>query len=432
LHSLFVRRSTDRFYPLAHRLEKAPQYIEEFKTRVVNPTKLWTEMALEAVEGFSQFLQIIVEEARKGIPSEDAEEIEDTASKVEESTRKFSTFLKGMLPKAVTPSHMGSETYEKLLKLRKLPYKGDEILNLGWTWYNKEMKRLETLAESIAPGKSVIEVTNMIKNGHPPTFEDVLKVYRRYIIDAQQFIIDNDLLTLPQGEKFTVDVMPEFLRHWLPIAACFSAPVVGEDRVGYLYVTPHKDLSFLKEHTEPFVVIGCIHEGYPGHHIQLWCAGMHPHRVRWRSELLSSSPEMVEGWAHYCEELMMEKGFVTAKEYQFMQSRAVLWRAARIIVDVQLSRGDMSFDEAVLFLENMGMEHPAAVGEVRWYTLYPSYPLSYLLGKNMLKDLKKRVKKELGSKYTDKFFHDTLLYEGTMPLALYEEVFDHKIKKMLV
>jgi uncharacterized protein (DUF885 family) len=426
LDSLFKRKSAQRFYPLLERLEKTPHYIADFKTRVVTPTHLWTEMAQEAAKGLIQFLHIIVEAAQKEIPAPDAEEIENYARIVETSLKEYIQFLQDVLPEAVTPWAMDKKTFDTLLQLRMLPYTGDEILALGWTWYTEEQKRLHTLAESIAPGKSVDEVTTLVKGMHPPTFEEVLHLYTKYVETCRQFVIDHDILTLPEGEQFCVEAMPEYLRHMIPLAACHPAPAVGEDRIGYLYVTPHEDPVFLREHNEPSVISGCVHEGYPGHHIQLWCSSMHRHKLRWGGLPLSGGAEMVEGWAHYCEEMMMEKGLHTTQEYRFMQSRAVLWRAARIIVDVQMSRGDITFDEAVAFLVKMGMERVAAVGEVKWYSQLPSYPLSYLLGKHMLKDLKEKVKTMMGRRYTEKFFHNTLMYEGTLPLALFEKVFNHK------
>lgn len=434
LDSLFMRRSSNKYYPLLARLEKTPQYIKAFKTRVVTPVKLWTEMAIEGGEGLIPFLNTIVKAAQKEIPSTDAEEIENHAKKVEESLNKYNIFLRGILPETVASWAMDKKTFDTLLELRGFPYTGDEILALGQTWYKEEQQRLQTLAEAIAPGKSVQEVTNLIKDTHPPTFEEVLQVYRKYIKKTRKFLIDNDIVTIPEGEQFCVDVMPEYLRYFLPLAACYPAPIVGEDRIGYLFVTPHEDTAFLREHSEPSIILGCIHEGYPGHHIQLWCSGLHPHRIRWSLEpgefearMVSGGAEMEEGWAHYCEEMMMEKGFCSTKEYQFMQSRDVLWRAARIILDVQLSRGEMTFSEGVQFLVNMGMERTVAVGEVKWYSLIPSYPLSYLLGKHILKQLKEKVKKKMGTRYNDRFFHDTLMYEGTMPLNLFEEVFNHKL-----
>ncbi|KYK30716.1 MAG: hypothetical protein AYK19_17875 [Theionarchaea archaeon DG-70-1] len=436
LHSLLQRKGADRFYPLLARLEKTPQYITDFKTRVLNPTKLWTEMAREGTEGLIQFLPNIVEAAKREIPSEDAEEIENNVRKVEDSLKDYIQFLYKILPQAVTPWPMGREHYEQLLQLRELPYTGDEILALGWKWLKEEKERLKNLAELVAPEKSVKEVTGTIKEMHPPTFEGVLQLNREYMQKARQFVIDNDVVTLPEGEQMLIDVTPEYIRHWLPLGAYFSPPVAGPDRIGYFRLTPPHDPSVLREHNEPSIANAAVHEGYPGHHVQLWCSTTHPHKLRWFSssefidaKMVSEGTEMVEGWAVYCEELMMEKGFNTTKEYLFAQSRFILWRAVRIILDVQLSRGDMTFDEAVAFMEDMGMEHAAAVGEVRWYTLRPSYPLSYLLGKHMLKDLKKRIQEMMGTQYTDKFFHDTLLYEGTMPLSFFEEIFRHKIKK---
>ncbi|MBU6998064.1 MAG: DUF885 domain-containing protein [Theionarchaea archaeon] len=435
LTSLFTRRTSDRFYPILARLEKSPQFITEFRTRVITPVPLWRDVAIESAERLILLLKSICEAASKEIPPQDAEEIRDRALAVETHIKEYSTFLKGLAPSDISWA-IDKEDYDTLLSLRKLPYTGDQILALGWKWYDEEKKRLAELASRIAPGTSVDYVMNSIKERHPPTFEDVLELYRTCVKKSRQFIIDHDVLTLPEGEHYEVDVMPIHLRHILPLAACFPAPVVGDERVGYLRVTPHDDPAFLREHSEPFIINGCVHEGYPGHHVQLWCSGTHPDKVRWAlisgfsAKMVCSGPEMVEGWAHYCEELMMNLGFCNTLELQFIQSRDVLWRAIRIIVDVSLSRGEMGFEEGVAFLMDMGMERPAAEGEVTWYSLLPTYPLSYLLGKNLLKDLKARVKAKMGSSYTDKFFHDTVLYEGTMPLALLEEVFNNKIRTM--
>ncbi|MBU7013344.1 MAG: DUF885 domain-containing protein [Theionarchaea archaeon] len=435
LTALFTRRTPDRFYPILARLERSPQFITEFRTRVITPVPFWQDVAVKSAERLILLLQNIIEAASKEIPSRDAEEIEERARTVEEHIGEHSAFLKGLSPSGASWV-ISRKDYDTLLSLRKLPYTGDQILALGWKWYHEEKNRLAELASRIAPGESSEYVTNFIKEGHPPTFEDILELYRTYVKKSRQFIVDNDVLTLPEGEQYEVDVMPVHMRHILPLAACFPAPVVGDERVGYLRVTPHDDPAFLREHNEPFIVNGCVHEGYPGHHVQLFSSCTHPDKVRWAlisgfdAKMVCSGPEMVEGWAHYCEELMMNLGFCDTLELQFIQSRDVLWRAVRIIVDVSLSRGEMGFDEAVAFLMDFGMERPAAQGEVTWYSMLPTYPLSYLLGKNLLKDLKGRVKAKMGSSFTDKFFHDTMLYEGTMPLAFFEEVFDNKIKML--
>ncbi len=434
LNSLFIRSGPERFYPLLARLEKTPQYTEEFKTRVLKPTRLWTEMAVEATEGLLRFLPLIVSASKKEA-SPVAENIEDAAKKVEKSLLNYIKFLNQILPSANTSWVMGRDNFEKLISLRKLPHTGDQILELGRKWMNEEKENLRNLAEIIAPGKSVKEITKTMKSRHPPTFEEVLELYRSSIKSSREFVIAHDIVTMPEGETLLIRETPEYIRYQLPLAAYLPAPAVGE-RIGYYWVTPPEDLQILSEHNEPSIANVSVHEAYPGHHIQIFCSNSHHDKLRWTftpaevyAKVVAEGSELVEGWAHYCEEYMLEKGFLTGNDYLFVQSLQVLWRAVRIVVDVQLSRGEMTFGEAVAFIEKeVGMEHYAAVAEVKRYTIGPTYPLSYLLGKHMVKQLKEKVRKMMGSRFTDKFFHDTILYEGTMPIAFLEEIFEHKAR----
>ena len=432
INSLFMRSGPERFYPVLARLEKTPQYIEDFKTRVKTPTSLWTQMAIEGSEGLLRFLPLIVAASQEETP-QIAGEIEDAAKKVEKSILNYIKLLNEILPTAHTPWVMGRKNFETFLNLRKIPYAGDQVLDFGRKWLQQEKENLKELAESIAPGKSVDVIINMVKSQHPSTFEETLELYRIYIRKSREFVIENDIVTMPEGETLLVKETPEYTRYLLPVAAYRPAPAVGE-RIGYYMVTPPPGLEGLREHNESSIANVSVHEGYPGHHVQIFCSDNHPHKIRWTSiptdvyaKVVSEGSELVEGWAHYCEEYMLNKGFITTREYLFIQSLQAIWRAVRIIVDVQLSRGEMSFDEAVAFIEKeAGMEHSTAVAEVKRYTMGPSYPLSYLLGKHMIKELKEKVRTLMGPRFTDKFFHDTILYEGTMPIALLEEIFKYK------
>jgi uncharacterized protein (DUF885 family) len=141
--------------------------------------------------------------------------------------------------------------------------------------------------------------------------------------------------------------------------------------------------------------------------------------------MLAMGTETVEGWAHYCEQMMMEHGFVTSLESKLIQVNDAIWRAVRIIVDVKLSQGEMSFDEAVnMLIEEAGMSKEGAVAEVRRYTQTPSYALSYLLGKHLILQLRKEVKTKMGKEYNEKFFHDTITANGYLPFWMLRKVFD--------
>ena len=139
----------------------------------------------------------------------------------------------------------------------------------------------------------------------------------------------------------------------------------------------------------------------------------------------------MEGWAHYCEQMMMEEGFVTGPEAKLIQLTDAMWRAVRIMVDVRLSQGKMSIEEAIdMLVREVGISKEAATAEVRRYTQSPSYPLSYLLGKHMILELREEVKRKMGDKFSLKFFHDTITANGYLPLSLLRRVFDQKIAKL--
>jgi uncharacterized protein (DUF885 family) len=147
--------------------------------------------------------------------------------------------------------------------------------------------------------------------------------------------------------------------------------------------------------------------------------------------LFAGGVEVIEGWAHYCEEMMAKHGFIKGLESRFMMVNDGIWRAVRIIVDVKLSRGEMAFDEAVdMLVKEAGMSKEAAMAEVRRYTMTPGYPLSYLIGKHLILQLRSDIEKRMGNKFSEKFFHDTITTNGELPIALLREVFDMKLAEM--
>lgn len=128
---------------------------------------------------------------------------------------------------------------------------------------------------------------------------------------------------------------------------------------------------------------------------------------------------------------MKEKGFGDDPATRFAQMLDQLWRAARIIIDVDLHCGRMTFDQAVDYLvTECGFERPGAIGEVKRYSYTPAYPLSYLTGKHLIQQLRKDVRKGLGRQYTDKFFHDTFLYAGSIPMRHMRRIFEYKVREL--
>jgi uncharacterized protein (DUF885 family) len=162
---------------------------------------------------------------------------------------------------------------------------------------------------------------------------------------------------------------------------------------------------------------GVVHEAYPGHHLQISIANQHPSKIR------KSFHDyfFIEGWALYCEELMARSmlyqddtlgAFINALQ-------GVKFRAARVIVDVMLQTGQISYDDAVKYMvEVLGRNRDYVAREVSRYITNPGQASSYLLGKVQLLALLDDFRKTQGADFSFIGFHDNLLSYGSIPIAL--------------
>ncbi len=236
--------------------------------------------------------------------------------------------------------------------------------------------------------------------------------------------MEKQLATVYEEDKLLVEETPAFMAPLLPFAALVSPGKFDSKQVGnYIVTRPHEAGNLGKHLNYASIANTAVHEGFPGHFLQMTVSNRGSF-VR----LFAGGTETIEGWAHYCEQMMMERGFNRSPEVQFMQVNDAIWRAVRIIVDVKLSRGEMSFDEAVdMLMKEARISKEGAVAEVRRYTLSPGYPLSYLLGKHLILKLKEEVKQKMGNKFSERFFHDVVTANGELPMFLLKKIFDTKI-----
>src|SRR5947207_8115241 len=169
------------------------------------------------------------------------------------------------------------------------------------------------------------------------------------------------------------------MRPQIHIAAYDSPGPYSPDRTGWFYVTlPDPALPasaqerILRDHCRHELAATALHEGYPGHHLQL----VHAQQQRFDTRKNVWTPVTLEGWALYCEDMMGEEGFYRSEEEQFFQRVQLLWRAARVLLDVGLHTRGMTFAQAVDYLvTHVNVERSNAEGEVRRYCGEPAYPL---------------------------------------------------------
>jgi uncharacterized protein (DUF885 family) len=130
----------------------------------------------------------------------------------------------------------------------------------------------------------------------------------------------------------------------------------------------------------------------------------------------------------YSEQMMREQGFDDAPNFRLNMHTDAIWRACRIILDVRMHRGEISIDEAIRFLvRETSFEEANARAEVRRYTYTPTYQLSYLLGKVLLLQLRADEQRRLGSAFSLRDFHDTLLRNGSLPISFHRRLLRERL-----
>jgi uncharacterized protein (DUF885 family) len=418
-----------RVEAIVARMEKLPKFLEEFRTRFekTKPVKLWTEVAIESGQQIPGLFMFIVA-ATKGVISEGLHKrLTQTAMSLQEPLKQHLAWLQSLLPKTKVEWALGKEKFDKWLKLRDLGMTADEICNLG-VKYLKELKEERAkLAEKVAPGKSVKEVQELIESKAPKTFEEALRTTRETMEKSKQFVSENDIATVYPDDKLHVEETPAFIAPLIPFAALIPPAKFDKRQEGIYIVTRPKDVKNLGKHLNyASIPSTAVHEGYPGHFLQSTVSNRGS-VVR----LFAGGTEVIEGWAHYCEDMMTKHEFIKGYESEFAKVNDGIWRAVRIIVDVKLSRGEMSFDEAVgMLMKEAGMSKEGATAEVRRYTMTPGYPLSYLIGKHLILKLRSDIEKRMGKRFSEKFFHDTITANGELPIGLLREVFDMKLAEM--
>jgi len=422
-----TRPLDERLSAIASRLEAAPGHIEQQKTRFGTPppVRLWNELEIDSSDSLPTLFDDVLETARKELGEEHAETVrlERAAVKAAQALSDYATWLRGELGDATDEFALG-DAYDEMVRLRQFDdLDTDAILAIGEEQLALNHEGRQRVAREIDPSATEAEVVDRVKSDHPADFPSALAAYRTAMAEARGYIAANGIASLPEGESISVIETPEFLRKVMPFAAYFSPPKfgTGSSPKGLYIVTPSigGEARAMREHNHASIYNTSIHEAYPGHHQQLAASITHPSLVR----LLVDAPEFVEGWAMYCEQMMREEGFDTAPSHLLMMYTDSIWRACRIIIDIKLQRGQITVPEAVDFLvEQTGFERPNATSEVNWYTYRPTYPLSYLLGKVLLLRLREDEKARLGSAFSLRDFHDSLLREGSLPISFHRRL----------
>ena len=423
------------FAPLEERLEKVlgrlraiPEVLAQGKDNLVpeEVPPVWNDVALESSQQGLALFTVLIPALAQQAPKL-AADLEAASQKAAGALEDYARFLKEEVAvRARGNFAAGTELFEELLREdHMLDYTAQDLLQTGWRLLEETQKEMEELGRQIDSRRTVKELLEEAKADHPQA-EELLDVYRREMARTREFVVSQGIVSIPAGESLKIEPTPPFIRGIIPYAAYMMPGPLESLQQGIFLVTPVDPQSprgeqeeKLKGHNYSKLPVTVLHEGYPGHHLQLVYANSAGSLPRKLGAFISTV--FIEGWAFYCEELMEQLGYIDKPLQRLGRLGDQLWRAARIILDVSLHTGKMTVQEGIDFLvEKAGLERSNAQAEVRRYSSSPTQPMSYLIGKLEILKLIDEYKKT-HPQASLKEVHDAVLSCGSLPPRLMRE-----------
>ena len=439
--NIYIKRN---FAPLEERVQsiiaiesEAPRVIAAAKANLEESlAKPYIGTAIKVANGSADFLSKDLIQALKDVKDETLmAQFRVVNDKAIAEMRGYAAYLeKEKLPKAHTNYALGREKYQKMLQGGELiALAPEKILEIGLKELRREQQIFAETASKLDPNRKPIEVFKSIQKDHP-TEDNLIADTKKDLEAIRQFLIDRKIITLPSEVRARVEETPQYLRATSFASMDTPGPFETKATEAYYYVTPVEKewppqqkeewLTAFNYYTTDVV---SIHEAYPGHYAQFLCLNASPAT---RLEKIFTSYAFVEGWAHYCEQMMVDEGFgadgsqqdvIRATKYRLAQSDEALLRLCRLCVSIKTHCEGMSVEEATRFFEeNCYYEHKPAEQEAVRGTFDPGY-LYYTLGKLQILKLRQDYQKQQGTSYSLQNFHDEMLRHGAPPLRLLRE-----------
>jgi uncharacterized protein (DUF885 family) len=424
----------DRLRSLIAREKQMPAVFAEARKNVKNPPRIYTEIALEQLPGIISFFQNDVPEAFKDAkdPATIAE-FHKTNAAVIAALSDYQQWIKtDLLPRSNGDFRIGADTFsKKLLYDEMVDTPLDKLLTIAYANLHKNQAEFQRIAKEVDPTKTPKEVLAELATIHPAP-DKLLQAFHDRFDSEIGFIQSHHIITIPSEVQPTLEETPPFMRATTQASMDPPGPFETHSTTAYFNVTlPEK--SWTPEHTADYmaafnigtVISTSVHEAYPGHYVQfLWVNHTELSKVR---KLITSNTN-VEGWAHYCEQMMLDEGYGQpgtgakdtreAKLIRLGQLQDALLRNARFIVGIKMHTGQMTLDQAIDFFVNEGYQS-RSIGtvETKRGTSDPTY-LYYTLGKLQILKLRADMQTKEGSSFSLQKFHDDFMRQGGAPIKI--------------
>ena len=417
----------DRLRSAIARELQIPSVFAEARKNLANPPRVFTEVALEQLPGIIGFFQSDVPAAFAAATDTAVKsDFAKSNAAVIAALEDYEKWLKSdLLARSNGDFRIGAETFsKKLLYDEMVDTPLDRLVEIGMADLHRNQEKFNRLAKDVDPGKTPVQVLDELGATHPAP-DKLLQSFRDTFDSLSNFIREKHIVTVPSPVKPIVQETPPFMRALTTASMDTPGPFEKVASEAFFNVTlpapgdsPEEVAGRMAEFNRGTIVSTAVHEAYPGHYIQFLWTPMAISKVR---KLLGANSN-AEGWAHYCEQMMLDEGYgqpgvgaanlADTRLIQLGQLQDALLRDARFIVGLQMHRGKMTFDQGVDFFVKEGYQtHQSGLTETKRGTSDPTY-LYYTLGKIEILKLREDVQKKQGPAFSLQKFHDDFLRQG--------------------
>jgi uncharacterized protein (DUF885 family) len=437
-----------RLHALAEREKLMPKALEEARKNLKNPPKIFTEIALEQIDGDVSFFANDVPSAFFS-GADGAEVATDAAAKAEfaksnaaviAALKSYAEWMKSdLLPRSTGDFRLGADTFKKKIgydEMVDMPL--DRLLQIAMDDLHKNQAEFARVAKEVDPAKTPQEVLAQLATIHPAP-DQLLNTFRGTFDSLIAYIREHHIVTIPSDVQPTLEETPPFMRATTFASMDPPGPFETHSAKAYFNVTlPEKDWTkdHVAEHMASFnvgtIISTSVHEAYPGHYVQFLWMPKFSSNIR---KLLGANTN-IEGWAHYCEQMMLDQGYGSpglgateeeirkAKLVRLGQIQDALLRDARFVNSIKLHTGQgepggkWTTDQSVDFFVSQGYQSKSVgLVETKRGTGDPTY-LYYTLGKLEIMKLREDYRKKKGAAFTIQDFHDSFMRQGFAPIKV--------------
>ena len=393
------------------RLEHFPSTLKSARINLDQAIRPFAEATIETLEGIDLRLLAVQAALKDEFPTELGGRLAAATRVAIKALEKYREWLRAELDTMQTAFAIGPHAYQWFLThVALIPYTPGELLAQGQQAWNRSV------------AWDVIEKNQNRDLPEMPLFKSAdhqVKASSLKENEIRAFLESRDLMTVPGWlQHYLNREMPDYLE---PLSFMgVNDDLTSETRLdedAYSYIPePAANLPYfqLASARDPRPLI--IHEGIPGHYFQLALSWANPDPIRRR--YIDSSAN--EGIGFYVEELLLQAGLFdySPRSREIMHSFMRL-RALRVEVDIRLAVGDFTIEQAGDYLARaVPMDRETAVAEAVFFAFNPGQAITYQIGKLQILQFLSDAKLDQEENFSLRHFHDYLMANGNVPIAL--------------